>query len=372
MKSIRKRIAAFVMAIAMIGSVIGVLPLEVNAVEKILVSKMNVGDTVLVTDNDNFDCNVFYKYMYGGNVVDETDGSYAATINYVSPIDKFKDAYYNELNALYLTLPDEVKDSDRIYWDLTVLGQKEYSGSSGSGTAPVIQLTLHKATATASLESGTYNTNQTVKLENKNGSTIYYTTDGTDPTEASKVYDGEDITIDKTTTLKLIARGDGMINGDVTTYSYTIDKAVSCNVKKVDSNAVRGKSNDVTALVAYTSGKTDSKVIWSISGNNSNDTKINESGSLVVASDETASTINVKAVSQYDENVSGQITLNVINEPVAEVKDTSVVETNVTDTNKTAVTPKTGDMMPIAMLSILMILASGIVVFTVIRKKKSK
>ncbi|MBE3570483.1 MAG: chitobiase/beta-hexosaminidase C-terminal domain-containing protein [Bacillales bacterium] len=50
---------------------------------------------------------------------------------------------------------------------------------------------------------------------------IYYTTDGSEPTEASTEYTGP-ITIDKAVTIKAIAAANGLEKSDVQTFTYTI------------------------------------------------------------------------------------------------------------------------------------------------------
>ena len=77
-----------------------------------------------------------------------------------------------------------------------------------------------------SLVSGTYVGTQSVTITcNTEGATIYYTTDGTDPTTTSTEYTGA-ITIDKTTTLKAIAIKNGMTNSTIVSASYTIKTVV--------------------------------------------------------------------------------------------------------------------------------------------------
>ena len=53
------------------------------------------------------------------------------------------------------------------------------------------------------------------------GATIYYTTDGTEPTTNSRDYDGQ-FKVGTTTTIKAIAVKDGMTNSEVATATYTI------------------------------------------------------------------------------------------------------------------------------------------------------
>lgn len=69
---------------------------------------------------------------------------------------------------------------------------------------------------------GAYSSPQSVTISNAQteGTTVYYTTDGTTPTKKSLPYSGP-ITIDKTTTLKAVAVN-GDIYSDMTTATYTI------------------------------------------------------------------------------------------------------------------------------------------------------
>src|SRR5690606_24790439 len=59
-------------------------------------------------------------------------------------------------------------------------------------------------TVTASPPSGTYFTEQSVELVSDEPATIYYTTDGSEPTTNSTVYDAA-IIISESTTLKFFA-----------------------------------------------------------------------------------------------------------------------------------------------------------------------
>ena len=70
--------------------------------------------------------------------------------------------------------------------------------------------------------AGTYNSAQTVTLSTTtSAATIYYTTDGSEPTTSSTEYE-EPITVNKTTTIKAIAVKEGMVNSEVATAVYTI------------------------------------------------------------------------------------------------------------------------------------------------------
>lgn len=87
--------------------------------------------------------------------------------------------------------------------------------SSGSSTEKC-------ATPTFSPAAGTYTSAQNVTISTTtDGATIYYTTDGTDPTESSSVY-STPIYVSKTTTIKAMAAKEGMTNSSVATAVVTV------------------------------------------------------------------------------------------------------------------------------------------------------
>ena len=78
------------------------------------------------------------------------------------------------------------------------------------------------ATPTFSPEGGTYSDPQMVSINSEtSGATIYYTTDGNDPTTESATYSSA-ITVNETTTIKAIAVKDGMTNSAVASATFTI------------------------------------------------------------------------------------------------------------------------------------------------------
>ena len=78
------------------------------------------------------------------------------------------------------------------------------------------------STPTFSPEEGSYTEEIEVSIAcETEGATIYYTTDGTDPTTSSSVY-SDVIAISTTTTIKAYAVKDGMNDSDIATATYTI------------------------------------------------------------------------------------------------------------------------------------------------------
>ena len=99
--------------------------------------------------------------------------------------------------------------------------------SGGGGTTPKV------ATPTASPAPGKYNSGIQVVLTCQTaGAEIYYTTDGTTPTTASRLYTAP-ISVDKTTTIKAVAVKTDYTNSGVATFTYTISAAETPEFKDV-------------------------------------------------------------------------------------------------------------------------------------------
>ena len=102
-----------------------------------------------------------------------------------------------------------------------------YSDKTASFTVNVIDpIKSTIATPTANPTAGTYNSAQSVSLScATENATIYYTTNGSNPTETSNKYSGA-ISISVTTTLKAIAVKEDMNNSGILTAAYTVTTAV--------------------------------------------------------------------------------------------------------------------------------------------------
>ena len=84
-----------------------------------------------------------------------------------------------------------------------------------------IPVTPQVATPAFSPAPGTYNLPQNVSISSTDGATIYYTTDGSDPTDESLVY-GAPIAVNVNTTLKAFAQLTGYTDSDIATADYII------------------------------------------------------------------------------------------------------------------------------------------------------
>ena len=117
--------------------------------------------------------------------------------------------------------------------ELTIDDDYEYIGfrsASGALYLNVVTITWETsgsvtptcATPTFSPATGVFTSAQNVTISTEtDGATIYYTTDGTDPTASSTEYTGA-INVSTTTTIKAIAVKDGNNNSAVATATYTI------------------------------------------------------------------------------------------------------------------------------------------------------
>ena len=109
----------------------------------------------------------------------------------------------------------------------------------------------------------------------------------------------------------------------VTTYTVTAARpasaptVVSVSVSPSSASVIQGHSQKFTAQV-ITTGNADKTVQWLVTGNSSARTKIDGSGTLTVAADETAKSLTVKAVSQFDQSRSATATVAVLPATVAD------------------------------------------------------
>lgn len=77
-----------------------------------------------------------------------------------------------------------------------------------------------------SIPEGSYDAKQTLRMYTKGGGDIYYTTDGSEPTEESTPYTSEGIELEEgTTTVKAVVINENGIASDVLSYTYTIELA---------------------------------------------------------------------------------------------------------------------------------------------------
>ncbi|PKL67935.1 MAG: hypothetical protein CVV28_04220 [Methanobacteriales archaeon HGW-Methanobacteriales-1] len=112
---------------------------------------------------------------------------------------------------------------------LTVTG----NGGNDTTTSTITVTDGTAPTVSADIKGGLYNAAQNVNLTMNEAGSIYYTQNGTTPTNTSTLYTGT-ININNTTTLKFIAIDEAGNPSTVYTETYTIDKTIptaSANIK---------------------------------------------------------------------------------------------------------------------------------------------
>ena len=132
--------------------------------------------------------------------------------------------------------PQTFNKDDLSAQKLTATGTLTFAdGVNTDGVAKTVTATINVAAAetvqapTASVASGTYRQAQSVALEcATQGATVRYTTDGTDPTEASPEYT-DAIGVTANTTIRARAFRGAMAPSDVAVFDYVIQQPVSVN-----------------------------------------------------------------------------------------------------------------------------------------------
>ena len=116
-------------------------------------------------------------------------------------------------------------------------------------TVKVPQVTAPTATVSSGLSSGNLvSSGSQIKLSSITSATIYYTTDGTDPTTYGKVY-SVPLTLTQDTTIKAIAQAPGMRASDVTSFTYRIG-AVYIISASADSDGSISPSGSTSVLAS--------------------------------------------------------------------------------------------------------------------------
>ncbi|MBR0099915.1 MAG: chitobiase/beta-hexosaminidase C-terminal domain-containing protein, partial [Treponema sp.] len=125
---------------------------------------------------------------------------------------------------LYTTDIPTKTDAGTYYVWYKACGDANHSDSEPDSVTVTIGETETVATPAFSPDAGTYTEAQSVTIScETTGATIYYTTDGSDPSASSTKYSSA-IAVGETTTIKAIAVKDGMTDSSVASTTYTISE----------------------------------------------------------------------------------------------------------------------------------------------------
>lgn len=160
---------------------------------------------------------------------------------------------------------------------------------------------------TASIESGTVVSRGTVlHLSAASGATIYYTMDGSDPTDLSNtaVVQGDSLTLNgaagEQITIMAVARQEGKSDSDVATFTYQF----SANTGGVTADVPTGSSVSNGSKVNLMTDVTGATIYYTTDGSSPDDSGIE--GSTVTIQGTPGSTFTIKAVARVD-GVSGTV-----------------------------------------------------------------
>jgi hypothetical protein len=137
---------------------------------------------------------------------------------------------------------------------LTVTYSGDSSYVSGTGTATVTVTVPTASTPTFSVAPGTYTSAQTVAIsDSTQGATIYYTTGGTTPTQASTKYIGP-ITLSSTETINAIAAASGYATSAVASATYTISAPTEFSLSASPSSLSVAQGGSGTSTITVAAG----------------------------------------------------------------------------------------------------------------------
>ena len=176
---------------------------------------------------------------------------------------------------------------------------------SESSTPASATYTLKALAPTFSLAEDTYTSVQSVTLAcATTGSTIYYTTDGSDPTSSSNEYTGA-ITVDHTMTIKAIAVKTGWEDSDVASATYTINLPPAVEAPVFSPN---GGSFSAPQVVTITSATEGAVIYYTTNGNDLDPLGANGASLTNGQSVTLTSSCTLKAVAVKGSDTSAQTT----------------------------------------------------------------
>lgn len=194
--------------------------------QKFVVPDVSSENPMLVVDNhENHGAKSGYKYYRFLYPISGSEITKIYTNQIISSI-SFLNTYYppNPTSTKYVTVPIANKGIPTIIYETYMYDSLATKKSHADALINALDKNVIKVPLVSSNPSGgVFNAPKSVTLTmNKNGN-IYYTTDGTTPTNESNEYTGP-ITISSTTILKYVGVDNEGKKSQVYTQTYTIDK----------------------------------------------------------------------------------------------------------------------------------------------------
>ena len=166
--------------------------------------------------------------------------------------------------------------------------ETSYTNSSASSASYTI--TLPAIPPTYSLPSGTYTGAQTVSINDATpGATIYYTTNGTTPTNASQKYSGP-ITISASETIEAMAAASSCTNSTVASASYSIAVPAAAPAFSLTAGTYTGAQT-----LTISDSTPVSTIYYTTNGTTPTSSSTKYSGPIAVSASETVEALAVAA-----------------------------------------------------------------------------
>ncbi len=168
----------------------------------------------------------------------------------------------NGTSPKYVTIPIANKGINTIIYETYMNDSVSKKSSDANKLLDVLDGdAINKLVVKANLAGGSYNTSKSISISATAGTTIYYTIDGTTPTNNSALYTGP-IQIDSTTTLKFICIDTDGKKSAIGTEKYVIDKIAPLAVSTTPKNGAKGFSRTATISIKLTEN-IKSSINWS-------------------------------------------------------------------------------------------------------------